>query len=112
MYYSQCYVQKFHTKKQERVNKNYKKQQLIETDLKMCKPLELTEKLKKFPSPLLSCPHYHIYPHWSVWIYEVSVITCSKSHSQCWSQDSNWEIFPPLYCEVSLLIISIIISEY
>lgn len=99
------------TKKHKRVNtKIKKKHQLIETYLKIPKLLELAEKIEKNAQvPLLSCTHYRNHLHWSVWVYEVCLKTCSMLHSQCWSQDLNPEIF--FHCEVALLIISIIISD-
>lgn len=68
--------------KQERVNQNQQKQQLLETDLRIYKLLKLPENLKKnMPKAILfSHPHHHKYHHWSVWIYEACLIACSRSH--------------------------------
>lgn len=51
--------------KQERVNQNQQKQQLLETDLRIYKLLKLPENLKKnMPKAILfSHPHHHKYHH-------------------------------------------------
>lgn len=58
--------------KQEKVNQNRQNQQLMKTDLKICKLLELAEKFKKnMPKSSFSHPHHHNFHHWSMWIWDL-----------------------------------------
>lgn len=54
--------------------------------------------------PLFSDPHHHNYHQWPLWIYEVCLITCSRSHSQWWSQ--GVQIFP-----TTLILVIIFVAQ-